>query len=46
MMEIPDINVHEEMVDLILSSRAYEANLAVAKTSRTMALETLSVGKR
>ena len=46
MMEIPDINVHEEMVDLILSQRAYEANLAVAKSARTMALQTLSIGKR
>lgn len=46
MLEVPDINVHREMVDLILSQRTYEANLAVAKSSRSMALQTLSIGKR
>ncbi|MBI1842463.1 MAG: flagellar basal body rod protein FlgC [Verrucomicrobia bacterium] len=46
MIETPDINVHREMTDLILSQRAYEANLAVAKSARTMAMQTLSIGKR
>ena len=46
MVAVPDINIHEEMADLIASSRAYEANLAVAKSARTMALQTLSLGKR
>ena len=46
MVAVPDINIHEEMADLIASSRAYEANLAVAKTARAMVLQTLSIGKR
>lgn len=46
MVAFPDINVHEEMADLIISSRAFEANLAVVKNARAMALQTLSIGKR
>lgn len=45
MVAVPDINIHEEMADLIASSRAYEANLAVAKNARSMAMQTLSIGK-
>jgi flagellar basal-body rod protein FlgC len=46
MLAVPDINIHEEMADLIASSRSFEANLAVAKNARTMAMQTLSIGKR
>ena len=46
MLEIPDINIHSEMIDLIISQRTYEANLAVAKSCRSMALQTLTIGKR
>jgi len=46
MVAVPNINIHEEMADLIVASRAYEANLAVVKNARTMALQTLSIGKR
>lgn len=45
MVSMPNININEEMADLISASRAYEANLAVAKNARTMAMETLSIGK-
>ena len=45
MVALPDINIYEEMVDLMSSSRAYEANLDVVKTARSMALQTLSIGK-
>lgn len=45
-IEVPNINVHEEMVDLIAASRAFEANLSVLKTARSMAVQTLSLGKR
>jgi flagellar basal-body rod protein FlgC len=45
MVSMPNINVNEEMADLISASRAYEANLAVAKNAHTMAMETLSMGK-
>ena len=46
MVAYPNINIHEEMADLILSSRAFEANLAVVKNARTLAMQTLSIGKR
>ena len=46
MVAMPNVNVHEEMADLIASSRAYEANLAVLKNARSMAMQTLSIGKR
>jgi flagellar basal-body rod protein FlgC len=45
MVAMPNINIHEEMADLITASRAFEANLAVVKNSRTMALAALSIGK-
>ncbi|HWQ91200.1 MAG TPA: flagellar basal body rod protein FlgC [Clostridia bacterium] len=45
MVSMPDINVHEEMADMISASRAFEANLAVVKNARAMALQTLSIGK-
>jgi flagellar basal-body rod protein FlgC len=45
MVAMPDINIHEEMVDMIASSRAFEANLAVVKNARTMAMQTLAIGK-
>lgn len=45
MVAMPNINIHEEMADLISASRAYEANLAVVKNARSMAMETLAIGK-
>lgn len=45
MVAVPDINIHEEMADLLTASRAFEANLAVVKNSRAMAMQTLSIGK-
>jgi flagellar basal-body rod protein FlgC len=46
MVAVPDINIHEEMADLIASSRTFEANLAVVKNARQMALQSLNIGKR
>jgi flagellar basal-body rod protein FlgC len=46
MVAYPAINMHEEMADMIVASRAFEANLAVVKNARQMALQTLSIGKR
>lgn len=46
MVAMPNINLHEEMADLILASRSFEANLAVIKNARTLALQTLAIGKR
>jgi flagellar basal-body rod protein FlgC len=45
MVSMPNININEEMADLISASRTYEANLAVVKNARTMAMETLGIGK-
>lgn len=45
MVTLPNVNLAYEMVDLITASRAYEANLTVAKNSRQMALKTLEIGK-
>lgn len=46
MVAMPDINVHEEMVELLAASRAFEANLAVLKNARNLAAQTLAIGKR
>jgi flagellar basal-body rod protein FlgC len=46
MVSLPNVNMYEEMVDLMSASRAYEANLSVVKTARTMALHTMGIGKR
>jgi len=46
MVAMPNINIHEEMADMIVASRAFEANLAVVKNARMMALQSLSIGKR
>jgi flagellar basal-body rod protein FlgC len=45
MVQMPNVNIHQEMVDLIASSRTFEANLAVVKSARQMALQTLSIAK-
>jgi len=45
MVSMPNVNIPEEMADLISASRTYEANLAVVKNARSMALQTLSIGK-
>lgn len=46
MVALPNISIHEEMADMIAASRSFEANLAVVKAARTMAAQTLSIGKR
>jgi flagellar basal-body rod protein FlgC len=45
MVAMPNVNIQEEMADLISASRTFEANLAVVKNARTMAMETLAIGK-
>ena len=42
---MPNINIHEEMADMISASRTYEANLAVVKNARSMAMQTLAMGR-
>lgn len=46
MVAMPNVNSSQEMVDLIAASRSFEANLAVVKTARSMALQSLGIGKR
>jgi flagellar basal-body rod protein FlgC len=46
MVAMPNINIHEEMADLIVASRTFEANLSVVKNARLMAMQALSIGKR
>ncbi|HEX9047545.1 MAG TPA: flagellar basal body rod protein FlgC [Verrucomicrobiae bacterium] len=45
MVAMPNVNIHEEMADLISASRTFEANLAVVKNARSMAMATLAMGK-
>jgi flagellar basal-body rod protein FlgC len=45
MVAMPNVNIHEEMADMIVASRAYEANLAVVRNARVMAMQTLQIGK-
>jgi flagellar basal-body rod protein FlgC len=44
-VSLPNINIHEEMADLITASRTFEANLAVVKNARSMAMQTLAMGR-
>lgn len=45
MVTMPNVKVAQEMVDLISSSRAYEANLAVARNGKAMADAALRIGR-
>jgi len=42
---MPNVNLAYEMVDLISATRAYEANLSVARNARQMAVKALEIGK-
>ena len=44
-VKYPNVHIHEEMADLISASRAYEANMSVIRTSRTLAMQTINMGK-
>jgi flagellar basal-body rod protein FlgC len=46
MVLMPNVSIHEEMADMIVASRTYEANLAVFKNGRAMAMQALGIGKR
>jgi len=45
MVRLPNVQIATEMVDLMSASRAYEANLSVARNSRSLATKALSIGK-
>src|SRR5208337_1266558 len=42
MVQLPNVNIYEEMADMIVASRTYDANVAVFKNGRTMAMQALS----
>ena len=44
MVQMPNVNIATEMVDLMSASRAYEANLAVVRNAKQMAMKALSIG--
>lgn len=44
-VQLSNVNMAMEMVDMVSASRAYEANLAVARTGREMAQRTLEIGR-
>ena len=41
----PNVNAVNEMVDLISASRAYEANITAFNSTKSMAMEAMSIGK-
>ncbi len=45
MVRLPNVNITHEMVDLIATSRAYEANLQVVRTAKQLASHALKMGK-
>jgi len=42
---LPNINVVEEMADMIIASRAYEANITAAQAAKSMAMKTLEMAR-
>ncbi|MDH4121069.1 MAG: flagellar basal body rod protein FlgC [Deltaproteobacteria bacterium] len=42
---MPNINPTEEMVNLMMASRSYEANVASFNATKTMAMKALEIGK-
>jgi len=45
MVQMPNVNLATEMVDLMNSSRAYEANLSVVRNAKQIAMRALGIGK-
>ncbi|MDX9872659.1 MAG: flagellar basal body rod protein FlgC [Clostridia bacterium] len=44
-VEYPNVDMMKEMVEMITASRAYEANVTVLNSTKSMALKTLEIGK-
>lgn len=42
---LPNVNPMEEMVDLMVANRSYEANVAAIKTTRALAQKALEIGR-
>lgn len=45
-VEMPNVNVVEEMVNMISASRAYQNNAEVMSTARTLLQRTLAIGQQ
>lgn len=44
-VQLPNINPVEEMANLLVASRTYEANLAALNTAKQLALKAIDIGK-
>lgn len=44
-VQMPNVDMVDEMVDMISSSRAYEANVTAFETEKNIALKALDIGK-
>lgn len=44
-VRMPNVNLSIEMVDMLSASRAYEANLAVVRNAKQMAVKALAIGR-
>ncbi|ADK80687.1 flagellar basal body rod protein FlgC [Sediminispirochaeta smaragdinae] len=44
-VEMPNVNIVEEMVDMMSASRSYEANVAVVNGSKAMFMRALEIGR-
>lgn len=44
-VEMPNVNVVEEMANMVTASRSYEANVTAMNAAKAMALKALDIGK-
>lgn len=44
-VEMPNVNIVDEMVDMISASRAYEANVSIVEGSKSMFQKALEIGR-
>jgi flagellar basal-body rod protein FlgC len=44
-VEMPNVNLVNEMVDMIVATRAYEANVAVVNATKTLVSRALDLGR-
>ena len=44
-VEMPNVNIVEEMVDLVAATRSYEANVAAANATKSMTARALELGR-
>ncbi len=42
---MPDIDILKETTDMMMATRAYEANITTIKSAKRMALKALEIGK-